>query len=55
MILGKRETNEVSPIITPAHCPGQFPSFSEGRRESKQSLDVLLIEKADLELKRPSC
>lgn len=47
MIPEKRETNEVSPIITLAHCRRQFPGFSAGRGESKQSLDVLLIEKTD--------
>lgn len=51
----KRETNEVSPIITPAHHLRQFAGFSAGRRESKESLDVLLIEKTDLEFKRPRC
>lgn len=51
----KRETNEVSPVITPAPCLRQFPGFSAGGRESKQSPDVLLIEKTDLEFKRPRC
>ena len=45
LIAGKK----VSPVITPATRPRVFPDFSVGRRESKQSLNVLLIEKTDLE------